>query len=404
MDPLIIPSIAMLTGGGILAARDYLKRRLESSEDRYMSMYGKTEWDASNMDLTIHFDAGEDGRVKREFFARLERGLVEDPETFKLLREVADVSGKELRFEPDPNVTVESLSKPRRGMYFDTSRPGEIRMVWNHMQTDGVGMWTTLRTLFDENPPLIPYKDVPIPPPVLPELLAIPSTARRLVWRGKLKRKQLETGPNLQRGLVIWDADSIRTLNGHLGGGSFNVLASAIAVHEVFQWHPDRKKLTVGLTAYFPFLEGRNKYGVILCKIKRGLLADIVRRLQRQTKNPIVGWGTASSQSYALAKMPDKAFVKLISYYRKQVDVLVSSLPVGQKPITVDGVPTVIACHPWELTLPYYFLLVGTRHQLHVSYTSRDIREKVFSYPHEKLEAPPGVPEELLPEQSGGAQ
>ncbi|MEO1171858.1 MAG: hypothetical protein AAFX94_07370 [Myxococcota bacterium] len=399
VDPLIIPSIAMLTGGGILAARDYLKRRLHSSEDRYMSMYGKTEWDASNMDLTIHFDAEHDEKVKAHFFSQLARGLREDPDTFHLLTETADVSGETLKFVADPDVSVEELMQPRRGMYFDADRPGEIRMVWNHMQTDGVGMWTTLRTLFDENPPLIPYKDVPIPPPVLPELLAIPSTARRLAWRGKLKKK-LQTGPSLQRGLVIWDADSIRTLNGHLGGGSFNILACAIAIHEVFQWHPDRKKLTVGLTAYFPFLEGRNKYGVILCKIRRGSLADIVRRLQRQTKNPIVGWGTASAQSYALGRMPDRAFVRLISYYRKQVDVLVSSLPVGQKPITIQDVPTVIACHPWELTLPYYFLLVGTRHQLHVSYTSRDTREKVFTYPHEKMEAPPGVPDELLPEES----
>lgn len=396
VDPLIIPSIAMLTGGGLLAARDYLKRRLRSSEDRYMAIYGKNEWEASNMDLSIHFDPEYDDRVKSEFFSRLRRGLAEEPDTFSLLRETADVQGHELRFRSESEVDVDMLMAPRRGMYFDASRPGQIRVVWNHMQTDGVGMWSTLRTLFDENPPLIPYTDVQIPPPILPELLAIPSTARRLTWRGKLQ-KHLQVGPNLKRGLVIWDADSIRTLNRHLGGGSFNVLSSAIAVHEVFQWHPNRNKLTVGLTAYFPFLEGRNKYGVILCKIKRGSLADIFRRLQRQTKNPIVGWGTASAQSYALGRMPDKAFVKLISYYRKQVDMLVSSLPVGQKPIGIGDVPTVIACHPWELTLPYYFLLVGTRHQLHVSYTSRDAREKVFSYPHETLEAPPGVPDALLP-------
>ncbi|MEL6544500.1 MAG: hypothetical protein AAFQ82_07725 [Myxococcota bacterium] len=379
-DPLLIPSIAMLSGGGLLAARDYMRRRLMSSEDRFMALYGKTEWSASNMDLSIHFDPEHDAQVKDEFFSRLDRGLHTEPDTFKLLREEADVSGKRLLFVEHEHVRAHALTEPRMGVYFDVERPGVIRVVWNHMQTDGVGMWGTLRTLFDENPPLVPYRDVPPPPPLLPELMALPSTARRLVWRGRLK-KTVQKGEHLKRGLVVWDAEVIRGLKSEIGGPSFNILASALAVSEVFQWHPERKKLTVGLTAYFPFLEGRNKYGVILCKVKAGSLQAIVRQLQKQTKNRMVGWGTSAAQSYALGKMPDKAFAKLISYYRRQIDVLVSSLPVGQKRITLGGTPTLIGCHPWQLTLPYYFLLVGTRHELHVSYTSRDIREKVFTHP-----------------------
>lgn len=379
-DPLLIPSIAMLSGGGLLAARDYLRRRLRSSEDRYMAMYGKTDWNASNMDLAVHFAPESDARVKALFFERLERGLQREPETFSLLREEADVSGERLLFVEREQVSPCELQSPRMGVYFDVSKPGCIRVVWNHMQTDGVGMWGTLRTLFDENPPLVPYRDVPVPPPIIPELLALPSTARRLAWRGRL-RKHLEKGDDLRRGLVVWDADVIRTLRTQHGGAPFNLLSSALAVAEVFQWHPDRRKLTVGLTAYFPFLEGRNKYGVILCKVQAGSVDDIVQQLRKQTRNRLVGWGTSSAQSYALGRMPDRAFVKLINYYRRQVDVLISSLPVGQKPITIDGVRCIISCHPWELTLPYYFLLVGTRQELHVSYTSRDAREKVFRHP-----------------------
>ncbi|MEM6730126.1 MAG: hypothetical protein AAF658_01145 [Myxococcota bacterium] len=379
-DPLLIPSIAMLSGGGILAARDYMKRRLRSSEDRYMAMYGKTEWHASNMDLSIHFAPEHDARIKGAFFRRLDHGMTHDPDTFRLLREEADISGHKLAFREHRMLRAQNLTEPRMGVYFDVATQGRIRVIWSHMQTDGVGMWSTLRTLFDENPPLVPYRDVPIPPPLLPELLAIPSTARRLAWRGKL-RKSLESSDSLNRGLVLWDAGVIRSLNSELGGGSFNILASALAVAEVFHWHPERKKLTVGLTAYFPFLEGRNKYGVILCKVRAGSLRSIVRQIQKQTKNRLVGWGTSAAQSYALGRMPDKAFIKLISYYRRQIDVLVSSLPVGQKPITIEDTPTLISCHPFQLTLPYYFLLVGTRSELHVSYTSRDSREKVFNHP-----------------------
>lgn len=369
-DPLLIPSIAMLSGGGILAARDYMRRRLLSTEDRFMAMYGKTEWHASNMDLSIHCEPEHDQAFKETFFARLEKAVQEDPEPYKLLYEEADITGDRLLFVEHHRVKLANLLQPRLGVYFDITKPGQIRVVWNHMQTDGVGMWSTLRKLFDPNPPLVPYRNVPAPPPFLPELMALPATARRLAWRGKL-RKQAPSDGNLSRGLVIWDSAPIRAFKGRNGGGSFNLLTSAMAVAEVFARHPDRRRVTVGLTAYFPFIEGRNKYGVFLCKVKPGSLASIVEQLKKQTKNPLVSWGTSAAQSYALGRMPDSAFIKLVSYYRRQIDILISSLPVGRDPIRVDGMPAVISCHPWELTLPYYFLLVGTRHQLHVSYTSR---------------------------------
>jgi hypothetical protein len=367
VDPLIVPSIALLTGGGVLAARDYLKRRLHSSEDRYMALYGKTEWSASNMDLAIHCAPELGERLERAFLERLAAHLADGPEVGTLWHEDVSFTDDGLRFEPRSSITVDELVEPRRGVYLDLSQQGRVRVVWNHMQTDGVGMWNALRPLFDENPPLLSYGQVPAPPPVVPELLALPSVARRLVWRGRLREGSSEA---LTRGLARWDADRIRALKDSLGG-SFNLLTSAMAVAEVLARHPDRDSINVGLTAYFPFLEGRNKYGVLRCRVRRGPLEQVFAQLSKQTNSKVKGWGMSAAQAYALGRVPDKAFAKLVGYYRQQVDVLVSSLPVGTRPITLDDVPSVVTCHPWELTLPYYFLLVGTRSELHVSFTSR---------------------------------
>lgn len=366
--PLALPSISMLTGGGLFA-RDYLRRRLEGSEDRYMALYAKKEWDASNMDLCIHSAPELHPQLIERFLERLEVALREDPEGTRLLREEADLTDETVVFREHATVTLKDLLKPRRGIYIDLDAPGRIRVVFNHMQTDGVGMWNALRHLFDPNPPLIPYRDVPAPPPVLPELLALPSVARRLVWRGRLRQGAPQNG-TLTRGLARWDAERIRDLR-KVTGGSFNLVTSAMVVAEVFARHPDRDRLNVGLTAYFPFLTGRNKYGVFLCKVKRTDLRGIVRQLERQTKNQLLNWGQSAAQAFALGRLPDRAFIRLVGYYRRQIDILVSSLPVGRAPITLGGIPAVISCHPWELTLPYYFLLVGTRHELHVSFTSR---------------------------------
>lgn len=367
-DPFLLPSIAMLSGGGLLAARDYLRRRLEGTEDRYMALYGKDEWEASNMDLSIHAPPGRFEALKTIFLERVEALLAAGPESGRLFREQGDIRGSKLEFRVNPDIRAQDLLQPRPGVYFDLEQYGKIRVVWNHMQFDGVGMWAALRDLFDPNPPLIPYREVPPPPPFLPELMAFPQTVRRLVWRGRL-RKSMPNAP-LTRGVTTWNVKPLRALKQKVRG-SFNLLVSALIVSQVFRRHEDRDRLNVGMTAYFPFLKGRNKYGVFLCKVKRGPLPEIFEQLRKQTKNPVRNWGTAAAQSYALGRMPDAAFAKLVSYYRRQVDVLISSLPVGREPVAMGGIPTVLSCHPWELTLPYYFLTIGTRTYLDISFTSR---------------------------------
>lgn len=374
--PIRLPSAALLTGGGLTPKRLF-DRRLESAEDRYMALYGKKDWTSSNMDLCIHVGSGLKGLLADAFLKRLDAHLASgSPESTRLWREEADFSRSAVLFREHSKLRAEDTTTPRRGLYVDLSGPDRIRVVWNHMQTDGVGMWNALRPLFDENPPLIPYGDIPAPPPLLPELLALPSVARRLVWRGRL-RGRTPAGAELTRGLARWDAHRIRQLKRE-AGGSFNLVSSAMTVLEVFRRHLDRDTITVGLTAYFPFLKGRNKYGVFLCKVRRGDLRSIVAQLKKQTRSQMLNWGRSSAQAFALRQLPDTAFAHLINYYRRQVDVLVSSLPVGRRPITLAGIPTVISCHPWELTLPYYFLLVGTRRELHVSFTSRFRQDSRF--------------------------
>jgi len=391
-DPLLLPSIAMLTGGGIVAAQDYLKRRLSSPEDRYMSLYGRSQWEASNMDLALHTAPELDGAFKSAFLARLEHRLrAAPPEATQLLREEAVDDGRRLTFVPKEQVDVDDLVRPRRGVYLDLSASARVRVVWNHMQTDGVGMWNALRELFDPNPPLVPYKDVPAPPAVLPELIALPSVARRLVWRGRL-RKENGSSASLQRGLALWSSHTLRQAKKGIPG-SFNLFTTALVVDRVFARHPERNRLNVGVTAYFPFLEGRNRYGVFLCKVTRGSVADIQAQLVRQTRNPVKTWGMSAAQSYALGRLPNPAFQKVVTHFRRQVDVLVSSLPVGRQPITLERIPVVVSCHPWELTLPYYFLLVGTRTELHVSFTSRFPQDESFL----ALPADPAAPPLSLP-------
>ena len=365
---LAVPFPAMTKRGPAL--NDLFKARFFSSEDRYMALYGKEEWTSSNMNLSVHVAPDQKSALIERFLDRLDRAMVENPAAMKLYREEADFSGERLVFHEHRDVRAAHLLQPRKGVYFELDRPDGFNIVWNHMQTDGVGMWNALRPLFDENPPLIPYRDVPLPPPALPELLALPTLARRMVWRGHL-RKGLSAGTSdLTRGIVRWDAAQVREMRDNVGG-AFNLVTSALAVSEVFRRHLDRQELTVGLTAYFPFLNGRNKYGVLLCKVRRGDLASIVSQLTKQTRHQILNWGRSSAQSLALRQLPDDAFSKVVNYYRRQIDVLVSNLPVGQKPITLDGISAVLSCHPWELTLPYYFLLIGTRQELNVSFTSR---------------------------------
>ncbi|MEM7674474.1 MAG: hypothetical protein AAF449_00570 [Myxococcota bacterium] len=354
---------------------DHARRRLESAEDRYMALYGKEEWAASNMNVTIHVDPAQKSALVDSFMRRLDRELEAQSEATRLFQEEADFSQEQLSFRLNTHIRAQDLLQPRRGVYIDLEQPDGVRVVWNHMQTDGVGMWNMLRPLFDENPPLIPYKHVPPPPIAIPELLALPSVARRMTWRSRL-RKGLASS-ELTRGVVRWDAAHVRGLRDQVRG-SFNLVTSALTLMEVFRRHQDRTSLNVGLTAYFPFLTGRNKYGVLLCRVKRGDLASIVTQLTKQTRHQILNWGRSAAQSFALRQLPDGAFTKVVGYYRRQVDVLISNLPVGTRPIMLDGIPAMISCHPWELTLPYYFLLVGTKQELHVSFTSRYRQDAQF--------------------------
>jgi len=61
-DPLLMPTVAALAGGGLLF-RDYMRHRMKPPEDRFMAIYGSEQWEWSNMDLTIHC-APEDDAVK----------------------------------------------------------------------------------------------------------------------------------------------------------------------------------------------------------------------------------------------------------------------------------------------------------------------------------------------------
>ncbi|MEL6349251.1 MAG: hypothetical protein AAFV53_39485 [Myxococcota bacterium] len=377
-DPLLLPSIAALTGGSLLVARNYLKHRLEGSEERYMNMYGKHVWEANNMDLFIHCAPEHDQTLKARFMARLAQRLREGGFAARRYQEVADVSGDALQFVHKP-VTAAAMCAPRRGMFFELSEPGRIRVVWNHMQFDGVGMWNALKPLFDPNPPIVPYEGAQTPPPFLPELLSLPRIARRMAWRGKLREDQtfFKDGVPPARGLSVWDAGPLRAARA-LWNGPFNLLTSALVVSEVFHRHPERSRLNVGLTAYFPFLEGRNRYGVFLCKVSRSDVEGVMRQIYKQVRSPLLNWGTTSFQAYALGRVPDRVFARAITSYRRKIDVLISSLPVGKQRITLGGIPTRISCHPIELTLPYYFLLVGTRAELHVSYTSRFSQDENF--------------------------
>ena len=74
----------------------------------------------------------------------------------------------------------------------------------------------------------------------------------------------------------------------------------------------------------------------------------------------------------------DDFFLKLVDYFRTQIDVLISNLPVGQKIPSVGDVPVEISCYPQELSVNYYFLLLGTREEIHISYTSKFEEKESF--------------------------
>ena len=355
----IFTSSLVLLGAAVY---DYKKRRFSSPEDRYMELYGRDEWQSNDMDMYIRFDPAVDQQVKEIWCVRLEQELAN---LHSLLHETAELGEKGILFHRHV-CTLEDLLSPRQGIYFDMSKKGEIHIVWNHMQMDGVGLWNTTRFLYDENPPLIPYRDIKPPLPILPEILSLPKVAGQAMKRGSLYHAVSDT---LTTGQGFWDTGIIRACKKEWNI-PFNLLTSAIVAHGVFARHPQTKKLNLGLTVFFPFLKGRNRYGVIIVRVKRGSVQDIAKQLQKKIPKPLLMWGNTATQAYAMERVPDAMFLRLMRYYRKQIDVLISNVPVGRHPISIDGHSVEVYCHTRGLSLPYYFLLMGTRTDIHCSYSS----------------------------------
>ena len=369
MPSLLIPALTALSGG--LLFRDYKRRRLQSPEDRYMALYGHEDWASNNMDMRVHFDPALDEEVKTSWVRRLEARL---PLEDSMLSEIAEVDGKELVFRKVPT-TVADLLKPRQGIWFDMSTPGLIHIIWNHLQVDGVGLWRELREVYDENPPLIPYRSVSAPPPIVPEIMGIPQMAKQATIRGSLhKGIDIETG--VEQHFTMWDGDQIRAFKNRCTAefgrtAPFNLVTAAIVADRIFSRHPEVHKLNMGLTVYFPFLESRNKYGVQVRTVKRDSIQGLVLQLMKKQTSPVATWGAAAAQGYALNRVPNKWFMNLMQYFRKQIDVLIANVPVGQVPVTVGEKLVQVSCHTRELSLPYYVLLMGTRGEVHTSMTTR---------------------------------
>lgn len=348
-----------------------------------MELYGSKNWDSSNMFLEVWYEPDQHDVVTGKFLERL-RTFLKTPEA-RLLREER-IPGPTFGFQDNLSLKLEDLLFPRQGVYFDLHLAGRIQVIWNHMQMDGVGLWRTVRTLFDENPPLLPFKEShKAPPRIIPEIIGLPSLVRRMAWRGKL-RKEAPGSEKPVRQVFRWDAQEIRSQREALGRPAFNILSSAMCVRQVFDWYPARSRMNVGLTAYFPFLRSRNKYAVILCKVRNRPLGEICKALTEQTKNKGRAWGQVALQTGALNRVPEKIFDRVTSYYRRQVDVLISSLPVGRNAISIGDVPVQVVCFPQELTIPYYFLMVGTRKFLDVSVTSSLVQPLDQTEPSEKAE------------------
>lgn len=344
--------------------RDYWRSRFDGTEDRYMSLYGEEAWEGSNMDLYLRFDPAVDAEMKQAFFERLDAHLEKEPR----LHEEFGTKDGELTFVESPVARARDLVTPRRGIYLEAETPGEIKVVWNHMQMDGVGIWEILKPLFDPNEDLLTYTDVPTPPPVIPEVLGVPRLLSRLSWSGSLERPKDPAGP-LHEKFTLMPTEFVRALKDRLGT-PFNLTSSAVILDALFQRHPEAGHLTAGLTVYYPFMKGRNKYGVFPVRVERAGIAEILEQLERHVSKPMLNWGVSSTFSYILSKAPDQAFLSMMGQARAMFDVMISNLPVGKHPSLMAGSHVTMACHSWELTLPYYFLLIGTRHNLHISTTS----------------------------------
>jgi hypothetical protein len=360
----LVLSLVALAG---LLVRRYLKIRKGGFEDRFMALYAKEDWDASNMDLVLTFPKERDEAIKALFLQRLADYLEnKEPET-SLFHEVADTSGERLAFHHDQTIQVEDLLTHRKGIWFVMDKVGEIKVVWSHIQADGLRIWREIRPLFDPNPHILPFSDMKPPLPVVPELLSLPTTIRSMGFQSHLT-PQLQGKP--ERSLNIWSTAPIKAIKNKLKG-SFNLVSTSMLLEELFHHHRETDKLTVGLTVAFPFLEAKNKYGVYTLEVKRGNFEQIYQQVVRQVKSPMTIWGNFSNQSLALSMLSDKSFLDVLSRYRGKIDVLVSNLPVGAYDIEMGEAPVQIACHTDELTIPYYFLLLGTKSHIHLSCTTK---------------------------------
>ena len=239
MPSLLIPTVTALSSG--LLIRDYRRRRLQSPEDRYMALYGYEDWDSNNMDMRVHFEPSCDEAVKAFWIRRLDARL-KDPDS--LLSEIATVgeNGKDIVFQR-VSTSVADLLKPRRGLWFDLTQRGLIHIVWNHLQVDGVGLWRELREVYDENPPLIPFRSVAVPPPVVPESLGIPQLAKQATIRGALY-KQMDIEDGVEQHFTMWSGTRIRAFKDacteELGQTvPFNLVTAALVADRIFQRHPE---------------------------------------------------------------------------------------------------------------------------------------------------------------------
>jgi hypothetical protein len=355
----------------------YLRTRDTGFEDRYMELYGKEEWEASNMELRISFDEEADDAMKIVVRQRLQALLKEKAleSTSSLFHEVPQVSSEGVTFSHKASVTLEELLQPRKGVYFDMTAPGLVRVVWNHLQADGVRLWRSVKPLFDPNPPIVDFDEQKLPLPLIPEVTALPTTLKTSLYRSNL---EVDKKAPLKKGFRLWSTTPIKELKKQTHGKSFNLVSSTLLLAELFERHPEKKRLTVGMILAFPFLRSNNQYGVFTFQVKRGSFQEILRQVERQMKSPVVMWGNFSVQSQLLSLLPDEMFMKTVGFFRGQLDVLISNLPVGKVDIKLNQIPCQLSVFMDELSVPYYFLLIGTRSHLHLSYCSKFEQERSF--------------------------
>lgn len=352
----------------------YMKSRKKGFEDRYMEQYGREDWSSSNMYLDLIFSVEEDAAIKALFLQRLEALLKEKEPSQSLYHETVQLKERELTFGVADSVSVEECLQPRMGIYFELQEVGKIKVVWSHIQADGLRMWREVRPLFDPNPHILPFAGFKAPIPLLPEVLSLPVTLKSMLHTGHLKP---DAGASLEKHCKIWSTQPIKHIKNQLKG-SFNLVTASMLLEGIFERHPDTKALTVGLTVAFTHLQAKNKYGVFTMKVKRGTFQSIYRQLNRQIKRPLFLWGNFSNQSLMLSLLPDALFTKVLDVFRGRIDVLISNLPVGKFDVEMNESPVKIGCHTDVLSIPYYFLLLGTKSHLHLSCTSKFAHDEHF--------------------------